>query len=552
MIVAARRILLIVILYSSFSNNLFAQCAAPISTFPYTEDFETTDGGWFTGGSNSDWQWGTPAKTTINSAGNGAKCWITGGLSGSSYNGNELSWLQSPCFNFSSLQYPYIQFKIFWETEKSFDGATFQYSTNNGRTWLTVGLLGETFDCMNDNWFNTSVRYLSPNVPAGWSGSIAGEHGCSIGGGSGSWVTAKQNISSLTGYTNVIFRFVFGAGTICNNYDGFAFDDISIYDSPPININTTVTSPIYCSNENNAGAATVNIITGSGPFIYSWNTSPVQNTQTATNLSPGNYVVTVTQANTCSAIDSVKIITTPLPAPVTTPDIRCGAGVIDLNATGTGSLKWYSDIALNNQINTGQNFNPLINSDTTYYVTATDINGCQSSVASVTGRIDGDSIKLSLPDDTAICPDGKLILNPGVFEKYLWQDGSTTSTYAVNQEGDYSIAVTNNKGCAGRASLQVRTQVNCSAVFFPNAFSPNGDGHNDNFGALGNLIAISNYRLSIYDRWGQIIFSNTDPYKEWDGIYQGQNVTGSFVWYATYLYKGQFHQTQKGYVTIIR
>lgn len=44
-----------------------------ISSFPYLEGFEGNDGSWYTKGSNSSWQWGTPAKTVINNAANGTR-----------------------------------------------------------------------------------------------------------------------------------------------------------------------------------------------------------------------------------------------------------------------------------------------------------------------------------------------------------------------------------------------------------------------------------------------------------------------------------------------
>ncbi len=110
----------------------YAQCATPISTFPYNEGFETTNGDFTTGGTASDWAWGIPAKPVITGAATGTKCWIVGGLTGSSYNDGERSWLQSPCFDFTTLQYPHISFNVFWETERRFDGAGFQYSTRPG------------------------------------------------------------------------------------------------------------------------------------------------------------------------------------------------------------------------------------------------------------------------------------------------------------------------------------------------------------------------------------------------------------------------------------
>jgi hypothetical protein len=116
-------------------QSVNGQCSVPINTFPYNEGFETSGGGRFVGGTGSDWVWGTPSKPVITAAGGGTHCWIIGGLTASSYTNAEVSWLQSPCFDFTSLQYPYITFKVFWEMEQRFDGASLQYSTDNGTSW---------------------------------------------------------------------------------------------------------------------------------------------------------------------------------------------------------------------------------------------------------------------------------------------------------------------------------------------------------------------------------------------------------------------------------
>ena len=73
-----------------------------------------TDGSWTAGGTGNNWAWGQPAKAVIRSAGEGNKCWVTGGLTGTGYASAEASWLRSPCFDLSTIQNPYIEFLIFW------------------------------------------------------------------------------------------------------------------------------------------------------------------------------------------------------------------------------------------------------------------------------------------------------------------------------------------------------------------------------------------------------------------------------------------------------
>ncbi|MEO6229177.1 MAG: T9SS type B sorting domain-containing protein [Ferruginibacter sp.] len=92
----------------------------------------------------------------------------------------------------------------------------------------------------------------------------------------------------------------------------------------------------------------------------------------------------------------------------------------------------------------------------------------------------------------------------------------------------------------------------CGDVFFPKAFSPNGDGINDKFGPLGNVALLNNYTLSVFNRLGELVFKTSDPAKKWDGMYKGKMLANSnYVWQATYSYQG-FKKIQKGNLSLLR
>ncbi len=133
--------------YVLSSTHAQAQCISITNSAPYIEDFDLLNGDWTSGGTNNDWVWGSPTKAVINSAGTGTKCWISGGASGGSYQGGERSFVKSPCFDFSGLQHPRIRFKLFWETEKTYDGGSLQVSTNGGSSWIVIGTHLDTADC---------------------------------------------------------------------------------------------------------------------------------------------------------------------------------------------------------------------------------------------------------------------------------------------------------------------------------------------------------------------------------------------------------------------
>jgi gliding motility-associated-like protein len=59
-------------------------------------------------------------------------------------------------------------------------------------------------------------------------------------------------------------------------------------------------------------------------------------------------------------------------------------------------------------------------------------------------------------------------------------------------------------------------------LYIPSAFTPNSDGLNDLFGAVGE--GVEDYHLTIYNRWGNKIFESTDMSNKWDGTFNGERV----------------------------
>ncbi len=107
-------------------------------------------------------------------------------------------------------------------------------------------------------------------------------------------------------------------------------------------------------------------------------------------------------------------------------------------------------------------------------------------------------------------------------------------------------------GCVATDSINVLTKNCLKALFMPSAFTPNADGKNDFFkpSMFGN---IKQYQLYVYNKWGQIVFTATDPAKGWDGKFKGQVQNGNtFVWACTYQLEGTSLQTETGTVILIR
>lgn len=89
----------------------------------------------------------------------------------------------------------------------------------------------------------------------------------------------------------------------------------------------------------------------------------------------------------------------------------------------------------------------------------------------------------------------------------------------------------------------------------PNAFTPNGDGQNDGFLGKGYLEGVSDFQMTIWNRWGELVFETTNPTADWDGR---QKNTGQMSPEGVYVYlvsftgpRGQKHE-YKGYATLLR
>jgi hypothetical protein len=191
-----------------------------ITSFPYHEDFEAGQGGWFPVGTNATWAYGTPAKTVIQGAASGTKAWTTGGLTGD-YVNNEASQLEGPCFDLTALGAPWFGTDIWWNAEWSWDGAVLQASIDDGLTWTRVGAYGDPY-----NWYNDNTLDANPGGQNhGWTGRLA------TGDGSGGYVRAVHSLSNWSADSTVILRIAFASdGSVID--DGIAFDDITIASQP--------------------------------------------------------------------------------------------------------------------------------------------------------------------------------------------------------------------------------------------------------------------------------------------------------------------------------
>lgn len=121
--------------------------------------------------------------------------------------------------------------------------------------------------------------------------------------------------------------------------------------------------------------------------------------------------------------------------------------------------------------------------------------------------------------DTLICVAEDLILDAGDYVSYLWHNGSTDRILATRKEGANYVTLTDTNGCINTDTIYVEISKNArnTDLFIPNAFSPNGDGLNDEFPYDFPIEDRRDFSLMIFTRWGEKVFESHDPTELWDG-----------------------------------
>lgn len=189
------------ILNYKFRNNPI------ITTYPYLEDFELSDGGYYTDGINNSWQFGTPASANINRAASGTRAWKTN-LAGR-YNNLEQSYLYSPCFDISGINAPMLSFSAALDIENCgnvlCDRAFIEY-TYNGVTWIKLGNYNS-----GTNWYDSTFNAWTSNRFTRWH------------------VASIPIPKPVGGGTVINFRFALQSDPGAT-FEGFAVDDIHIFD----------------------------------------------------------------------------------------------------------------------------------------------------------------------------------------------------------------------------------------------------------------------------------------------------------------------------------
>ena len=276
-----------------------------------------------------------------------------------------------------------------------------------------------------------------------------------------------------------------------------------------------------------------------------WNNSP---SPTVDVTRTGNYSVTV-QVGVCIVTDDITVTFQDPPDPELGRDQDlCAGGIIVLDGSvpGNATYTWQDG-------STNPTF--IVDSAGTFHVTVDDGLCIGSDTVNIT--LLPVIANVNLGNDTMVCTNEtvRLVADDPAATNIRWSTGSRETEILVTTEGTYWVRLRNE--CGVERDTIVVTYETCDChLFFPSAFTPNGDGLNDDFKPTYDC-ELADYSLVIYNRWGTVIWETNNASEGWDGFFKSQRVQeGVYVWKTSYSFARGANigktVTRAGSVTVIR
>lgn len=254
------------------------------------------------------------------------------------------------------------------------------------------------------------------------------------------------------------------------------------------------------------------------PGNYVWSTgstsSSIQVSQT------GTYTLIVNTSG-CLQFDTIDVDVRLAPdVDLGVDTVLCEGESILLDAGNAGSAFVWSEGSSSQQI--------TVSSTGNYFVLVND-GFC----------IGSDSVKVTVADFdnlqsvVSICDKFEVELKAQkVGTVFLWSTGATTNSITVKDSGIYWVETKIDR-CSVRDTFHVEGIPGFSEVYLPSAFTPNGDQKNDLYFGYGE--SFESFKLTIYNRWGQEVFTTSDSQMGWDGIYKEEEApAGVYAYKVSY------------------
>jgi len=376
------------------------------------------------------------------------------------------------------------------------------------------------------------VRYEVPFVPGSvYDWSV--ENGSFVGANEQNFVFIRWNDNITSG--KVSFKEFNPTITDC---EGFS-DTLQVQIFNEILVVNEITEPA-CTGQSN-GQISLTVSGGNGDKTIIWADGTTGNL--LSGIAAGTYTYTVTDEMGCSVseeivvgqpgvlmIDAVNLINT------LCHDTADGtAEVLVQGGTGAYTYRWNGpNTAEQTSVNRIENLGVG-----DYTVEVVDENGCTTSSGFVIGSPPPLEPDLDALVNLPICPgssDGEIQVDAkgGTPDyQFFWElnTNQTGSTATNLSTGRYAVRIVDANGCEVTWELDVTEFV--PRVNFPTAFSPNGDGENDEFGPV-TACPLTEYSFRLFNSWGELVFYSKDQNIFWDGTLKGKKAPDGAYTYKVF------------------
>ena len=293
--------------------------------------------------------------------------------------------------------------------------------------------------------------------------------------------------------------------------------------------------------------------TGVNNFSASGTTVSINNAQTSQS---GKYYLLATTAAGCIYQDSIMVNINPSPVANITFSATtiCEGDKIQLVSSGGTAYQWIPATGLSSTVISGPFASPA---DTVQYMVIVSNQFACSDTALVLVNVIQRPRADAGPDKTFFVGSNPVLLSGNVSGQnisYSWSPAINITTTQSLQPSvtppadiDYILTVVSNAGC-GIAADTTHVFV-YKDVLVPTAFTPNGDGVNDTW-HIPALSGLSTFEVSVFNRYGEIVFQTKNANLPWDGKFKGiPQATGVYVYFINLIEQGRI---LKGTLLILR
>lgn len=345
----------------------------------------------------------------------------------------------------------------------------------------------------------------------------------------------------------------------------FGNTDITVNDINSITLTVNGEQPVCAGESITLSAAVSN---GTGTYTYNWNGGQFfgAGPHTFYPTTSTNYTVTVTDVCGNSITENIPVTVNPLPT-VTIPSVSASAcGNVSLEFENTSTPQAGDEFLWS--INGVAYFIPdpthVFDATGNYPITLTVTNsyGCSTtSTANANVQIFPQAVAVI---DAVTHTAGEFqstiqFINASLFANtFQWNFGDGSSSTQQEPEhffdgvGTYPITmIANNQyGCADTVTMEITIHPE-HTLYVPNAFTPDGDGLNDVFSALGSHI--EEFEMMIFNRWGEMIFQTNSMTYGWDGTFKGDVVKEDvYVYKIKYKTNESEVLSKEGHITLLK